>query len=143
MMAPAPLSVVIPAHNEAGCIVATLRGLHARRSAGAAIDHEIVVVDDHSSDGTGGGRAASSPRDPAAVRLVVNEGSGGFGMAVRAGSRPPGATRWRSSWPTPPTIPQDLVTFVRAMERTGADCVFGSRFAPGGRVIDYPRPSWS
>jgi dolichol-phosphate mannosyltransferase len=35
--------------------------------------------------------------------------------------------------------PEDLVRFWRAMERTGAECVFGSRFAPGGRVIDYPR----
>jgi dolichol-phosphate mannosyltransferase len=25
------------------------------------------------------------------------------------------------------------------MEATGAECVFGSRFAPGGEVIDYPR----
>ena len=45
------LSVVIPAHNEAGCIASTVEGLvlTLRRED---IPHEVVVVDDGSTDST-------------------------------------------------------------------------------------------
>ena len=46
------LSVVIPAHNEADSIPTALRGVYAALTE-AGVDHEIVVVDDHCSDGTG------------------------------------------------------------------------------------------
>ena len=46
------LSVVIPAHNEADSIPTALRGVYAALTA-AGVEHEIVVVDDHCSDGTG------------------------------------------------------------------------------------------
>jgi dolichol-phosphate mannosyltransferase len=36
--------------------------------------------------------------------------------------------------------PEDLVRFFRAMVADGVDCVFGSRFVEGGRVVDYPLP---
>ncbi len=45
------LSVVIPARDEAGCIAATLQHLHLELSLNS-IPHEIVVVDDGSSDDT-------------------------------------------------------------------------------------------
>jgi hypothetical protein len=34
--------------------------------------------------------------------------------------------------------PADLVAFYRKLQE-GYDCVFGSRFSRGGRVVDYPR----
>ena len=46
------VSVVIPAHNEAGLIRATVQGMHATLD-GAGIPHELIVVDDASADGTG------------------------------------------------------------------------------------------
>ena len=46
------LSVVIPAHNEAGSIVATVDARSRQRSSATEIDYEIVVVDDASDDGT-------------------------------------------------------------------------------------------
>jgi dolichol-phosphate mannosyltransferase len=45
------LSVVIPARNEAGSIGPTVRGIH-EALVGANITHEIVVVDDGSTDNT-------------------------------------------------------------------------------------------
>ena len=33
--------------------------------------------------------------------------------------------------------PADLVSFYRKLQE-GYDCVFGSRFSRGGRVVDYP-----
>jgi dolichol-phosphate mannosyltransferase len=34
-------------------------------------------------------------------------------------------------------VPADLVKFYRTLEQ-GYDCVFGTRFGRGGRVVDYP-----
>ena len=44
-------SIVIPAHNEEGCIGPTLEALTAKL-ADSEFDYEIVVVDDHCSDST-------------------------------------------------------------------------------------------
>ena len=44
------LSVVIPARNEAGSIEQTVHGVEALEREG--IEHEIVVIDDASTDGT-------------------------------------------------------------------------------------------
>jgi dolichol-phosphate mannosyltransferase len=131
------LSVVIPAHNEAGDIAGTVRSLH-RTLADAAIAHEIVVVDDHSGDGTGDVVRALG-EEINEVRLVVNRASGGFGMAVRAGLEAFTGDAVAVYMADASDSPLDLVMFVRAMEVHGVDCVFGTRFSGGGRTYDYPR----
>jgi glycosyltransferase involved in cell wall biosynthesis len=46
------LSIVLPAHNGEGCLEGTLRALDAElRKEG--IEHELLVVNDHSTDATG------------------------------------------------------------------------------------------
>ena len=48
------LSIIVPAHDEAARLPATLQALHAAASATVGTGgYEIVVVDDASSDGTG------------------------------------------------------------------------------------------
>ncbi len=45
------LSIVIPAHNEEGCVRPTVDRLHATLT-NAGISFEILLVNDHSEDGT-------------------------------------------------------------------------------------------
>ena len=47
----AMLSVVVPAHNEARLLPATLQAIHAAAAA-AGVPYELIVVDDASTDGT-------------------------------------------------------------------------------------------
>ena len=44
------ISVIIPAHNEAALLGATLAAI---RAAAAGLDHEVIVADDGSTDATG------------------------------------------------------------------------------------------
>ena len=132
------LSVVIPAHNESGHIEDTVRLFHAALSE-ADIDHEIVVVDDHSSDGTGD-IVRRIGQDIPQVRAVENHRTGGFGLAVRAGLECFEGDAVAVVMADASDSPEDLVRFWRAMQQSGADCVFGTRLSAGGRTIDYPRP---
>ena len=72
------LSVVIPAHNEAPRIGAVLEGL---AKALAPIPHEIIVVDDGSTDGTGEVAAGHG------VMVIRNPYSKGYGGALKTGVR--------------------------------------------------------
>jgi len=63
------LSFVIPAHDEAALIGATIRAIHAA-ARDARVSYEIVVVDDASSDGTGVAADAEGAR---VVRTEVRQ----------------------------------------------------------------------
>ena len=130
------LSVVIPAHNEEGSIASTVRTLHEVLER-EAIDHEIVVVNDHSSDGTGAVLARLSQEIPS-VRPLTNDGPGGFGFAVRFGLERFTGDRVAVMMGDLSDDPEDLVRFHRKMDE-GFDCVFGTRWSKGGSVHDYPR----
>ena len=72
---------MIPARDEEGCIAATVEHLHVETAA-ASVPHEIVVVDDGSTDCDMGTILRTSRRGVPAVRPVQNPGSNGFGRAV-------------------------------------------------------------
>ena len=129
------LSVVIPAHNEAESIGETVRGVRATlREAG--IDHEVVVIDDASSDGTlGVVQALAAEGD---VRGFRSHYPGGFGHAVRAGLDRFDGDAVAIVMADGSDDPHDIVLYYRVLE-AGYDCAFGSRFMPGGGVVDYPR----
>jgi glycosyltransferase involved in cell wall biosynthesis len=73
---PSATSVVIPAYNEGAVIGAVVTGLRAE-----AAWHEILVVDDGSSDGTGDAARAAGAH---VVRHPYNKGNG---AAVKTGIR--------------------------------------------------------
>ncbi len=77
------LSIVLPAYNEEENIERAIS-----EATGAAerlvADHEIVVVDDGSTDSTAERVHAVAAVDPR-VRLVQHEGNRGYGEALRSG----------------------------------------------------------
>src|SRR5215207_2424491 len=80
MAAPA-LSVVVPAYNEIAGIAGTLSSLHATVDR-LGMTHEILVVDNASSDGTADSvEALGDPR----VRLLRNRENLGKGASLRRG----------------------------------------------------------
>jgi len=132
------LSIVIPAHNESVDIESTVLHLHERLATGQ-IDHEILVVNDHSTDGTEEVLAGLCRRLPA-VRCLNNPYSRGFGLAVRWGLENFNGDAVAIYMGDASDRPEDVAAFFRTMIEDGVDCVFGSRFVAGGRVVDYPYP---
>ena len=77
------LSIVIPARDEEGCIASTVEHLHLELRLNH-IAHEIVVVDDGSTDRTAAIVTALGERIPEA-RLIKNGPPHGFGRAIACG----------------------------------------------------------
>jgi glycosyltransferase involved in cell wall biosynthesis len=77
------LSIIIPAYNESENIIATLDNV-ARALEPLPVRHEILVIDDGSSDTTAALVTSNLHRFPT-VRLLVNERNKGFGWSYRRG----------------------------------------------------------
>jgi dolichol-phosphate mannosyltransferase len=132
---PGLLSVVIPAHNEEGRIEATVRELNAAL-AGARIPHEILVVNDNSRDLTEQVLKRLSAEIPS-IRYINNTPPNGFGFAVRAGLVAFRGDAVAIVMADGSDAPEDLVAYFRKLQE-GYDCVFGSRFIRGAKVVNYP-----
>jgi dolichol-phosphate mannosyltransferase len=123
------LTAVIPVHNEEEVIGDTL----ARLESELTIPHEVVVVNDHSTD-----RTVGVVKDAMAkwsnIRLVDNEFPPGFTNALKTGfsSVDEGAIV---------TVMGDLCDDIGTIEKMygkiqeGYDVVCGSRYMKGGRKI--------
>lgn len=132
------LSVVIPAHDEEACIEGTVLDFD-RALSEAGIPHEILVVNDHSRDGTAALLAGLAARVPS-LRTLENPRAPGFGFAVRAGLESFDGDAVAIVMADASDRPADLVRFFRTLERQGVDCVFGTRWSRESRVVDYPFP---
>ena len=138
MNSPAPFfSIVIPAHNEEGGIAATCEAIADRFQREAIDDYEICVVNDNSRDRTEEVLQDLSRRIPF-VRFVNNTPPNGFGYAVRKGLEVFAGQCVCVVMGDLSDSPDDILAYYREM-KSGAECVFGSRFIPGSKVIDYPR----
>jgi dolichol-phosphate mannosyltransferase len=136
---PAPLtllSVVIPARDEEGCIASTVEHLHIELKL-REVPHEIVVVDDGSSDKTWE-ILQKLVKEVSQLRPVQNTGLHGFGRAIIRGLETVKGDAVVIMMADESDDCRDVVRYWKTLNE-GYDCVFGSRFMKGGGVIDYPR----
>ncbi|HEY3756009.1 MAG TPA: glycosyltransferase family 2 protein [Opitutaceae bacterium] len=129
-------SVVIPARDERESLPPTVRAISQEFRA-RKIPHEIVIVDDGSSDGTFDVVTALAVDIPE-VRPVRNEGDHGFGRAVVCGFDHCQGDAIVVMMADASDSPADAAAYW-ALLQSGYECVFGSRFIRGGQVFDYPR----
>jgi dolichol-phosphate mannosyltransferase len=130
------LSVVIPARDEADCIASTVEHLHLELRL-RDVPHEIIVVDDGSTDETW--RILTElQRTDASLRPMQNPGPHGFGRAVAYGLAHSAGDAVVIMMADESDDCRDVVRYWDLLNQ-GHDCVFGSRFMAGGGVIDYPR----
>jgi len=130
------LSIVLPARDEEGCISSTVKHLHLELKL-RGVPHEIIVVDDGSTDSTWEILTKDAETMPE-LRPQKNPGPHGFGRAIIYGLN---AMKGDAAVIMMADESDDCRDVVRYWEKLneGYDCVFGSRFMKGGGVIDYPR----
>ena len=140
----ARFSVVIPAYNEADRIVPTLRAIAAWLETSRECEsHEIIVVNDGSTDGTAAIVHALA-RDVPHIRVVESRPNRGKGYAVRLGMREARGTI-RVFMDADHSISIDQLPRLLEAIRTGADVAIGSRQAPGAisrRKAPWYRRAW-
>jgi dolichol-phosphate mannosyltransferase len=129
------LSVVIPARDEAGSVGQTVTET-IDALVREAVDYEIVVIDDGSSDRTAAvvdELAADDPR----VRCLSSPYRNGYGFAVRAGLEHYTGDAVAIMMADGSDSPEDLISYYRLLA-AGYECAFGSRFIHGGTTRGYP-----
>ncbi len=130
------LTVVIPARNEEDSIASTVEHLHLELRL-RKIPHEILVVDDASTDCTWEVLQETRATMPELVP-VKNPGPFGFGRAIAYGLDQMKGDAVVIMMADESDDVRDVVRYWNLLSE-GYDCVFGSRFLPGGGVIDYPK----
>lgn len=126
--------VIIPTYNEAE----NIKPIVARVRA-AVPEADILVADDNSPDGTGKIVDELAEDDPQ-VQVLHRKGKEGLGAAYLAGFR------WGIEHGYGVLVemdadgshqPEELPRLLTALK--GADLVLGSRWMPGGRVVNWPK----
>ena len=129
------LSVVMPARDEEGCIASTVEHLHLELSL-QKVPHEIVVVDDGSTDSTWKILCDLTRKIPE-LAPMQNTGLHGFGRAIIEGLNQMKGDAVVIMMADESDDCRDVVRYWKLLN-DGWDCVFGSRFIKGGGTIDYP-----
>ncbi len=122
------LSVVLPARDEEGCIASTVQHLSVELRL-QGVPHEIVVVDDGSSDRTWEILQELQQNLPE-LKPVQNTGEHGFGRAIQWGLDQMTGDAVVIMMADESDDCRDVVRYWRKLNE-GFDCVFGSRFVQG------------
>lgn len=117
------LSVVIPVYNECDFILEIVQRVKA-----VGLAHEIIIVDDFSTDGT---RQVLAAIDDPAVRTFFHERNQGKGAALRTGFSKATGDLVIIQDADLEYDPQEYPRLIKPILDGKADVVFGSRFAGG------------
>lgn len=131
------LSIVIPAKNEELSLPMTIENLHAKLSE-AHIDFNILVVNDYSDDNTQGILEQMGDQFYQ-LNVVNNQLPRGVGNAIRFGLDNFDGDIVAICMADASDSPDDIITSYNKIVHNNYDCVFGSRFIKGAKVINYPR----
>jgi dolichol-phosphate mannosyltransferase len=132
--------LILPTLNEADNVEAVVRAAHGRLAHAAPGGFRILVVDDHSPDGTGA-IADGLARELAEVEVLHRPRREGLGPAYLAGfarALEGGAETVLQMDADLSHDPADLPRLLGAL-RDGADLALGSRYATGGGIADWGR----
>jgi glycosyltransferase involved in cell wall biosynthesis len=121
------LSVVMPAYNERATIQAILA-----RVEGTALAHEILVVDDGSTDGTRELLHSLTAQHPR-LRVLLHQHNQGKGAALRTGIRAASGDIVLIQDADLEYDPRDYPALLQPILEGKADVVYGSRFLGGPR----------
>lgn len=130
-------SVVIPARNEEESLPETLGDIYSVFSENN-VPHEIVVVDDGSTDKTWAVLNRLREEIPT-LRPLQNNGLHGFGRAIIHGLNHMSGDAVVIMMADASDDPKDAVTYWKILNEEDYECAFGSRFIKGGKVEGYPR----
>lgn len=125
------LSIVVPCYNEAGCIDELHRRVSAVANAVTGDDHEIVLINDGSKDGTWSAMQALAARDAHIVAINLSRNHG-HQLALTAGldlARGDNILILDADLQDPPELLPDMLAAMRA---EGADVVYAVRRARAG-----------
>jgi len=128
-------SLVIPAHNEEGSIEETIQEITATLEE-HQIEYEIIAVNDNSQDRTELILQKISTQN-SNVRYLNNYYPNGFGFAIRCGLESFQGDAVAIVMADCSDSPQNIVDYYHKLQE-GYECVFGSRFIKGGKIVDYP-----
>ncbi|WP_062215882.1 polyprenol monophosphomannose synthase [Streptomyces sp. NBRC 109706] len=126
--------VIIPTYNEADNLPPLVERLRATMP-----ECDLLIADDDSPDGTGKLADELAAADPG-VHVLHRPGKEGLGAAYLAGFR------WGLERGYGVLVemdgdgshqPEELPRLLTAL--AGADVVLGSRWVPGGRIVNWPR----
>src|SRR5829696_385944 len=139
-MTPRPVTLVLPAYNEADRLGGALDELFAYLDADAGLrdDVGVVVVDDGSIDATSAlvrARPEAADANRLGVMVVPHAGKG---SAVRAGMLAASGERLVFADADMATPPDQLPVLLAALDR--ADVALGSRIQPDGTDLRSSQP---
>ena len=120
------LSVIIPCYNEKDTVAEIIQRVRA-----VAMAHEIIVVDDGSTDGTRDVLTGINPGDD--LKVILHEHNQGKAAAVRTGFEPATGDVFLIQDADLEYDPRDYPTLLKPIEEGVSDVVYGSRFLGGPR----------
>ena len=135
------LLLCVPTYNESESILKLLTRIDAMRpkiQQDLGVSLELLVIDDNSPDGTA---ALVRSRGLPWVSILEREEKGGLGPAYIAGFKAGLAGGYAFLGEMDADLshePESLVDMLRPVSSDGSHLTIGTRWMPGGKVVNWP-----